>query len=458
MRLSLNDTVSKYYDKIDNGVIELKGGFMGICAEIDRYFKLAFGIDLSGSVSFIPSVSLQEIFPNLSSMSCAQFEQLRILYCEIRNINAHLFLCRPIHISSDLVDYFTNIAKPDYSVAQNNELTMYGMLYVLTFMSHKYQLWPFLSECFKSKYFSDFTRKETSQFQTRTQHALQEFCGLGKPIFPNGNISKIDIQYFNDTCKRYMTKIFFSLEKSILGWSLSSTKMPQFGYLLNNNPPFSEDKTVTGDLVRLRNYWFHGKAVFDRVNDYRERFVFSLEYIVSVFIKLKRVLQGSEKYTHTVQLIEQFGEKLVHFYLLRIVEVSYKLLDNRLLTEDKVDSRILDINRAVLRFEEAQPEYFEAAIRLIDNNDISFNVGASKFLDFIPRTTKSQLLQIIKVKSKRCISIGQYQSAQNEVCLAVVDLENEYLNSINGYSLREMQGTSETYYSPRICVKNIELE
>ena len=46
-----------------------------------------------------------------------------------------------------------------------------------------------------------------------------------------------------------MHLIIFALEKSILGWSFSSTKMPSFSYLLNKNSPFSTESEVKAVLA-----------------------------------------------------------------------------------------------------------------------------------------------------------------------------------------------------------------
>lgn len=458
LRFSLEDPVSKCYDKIDKNTIQLKSGFIGLCAEVDRYFKLSFNIDLNKPVANYHTIDFVTIFPNLSGISNPLLEELRILYCEIRNINAHLFLNKPIYASSNLIACFSGIAKPQFDIVKHNELTMYGMLFFVTFLCQKYQLWPFLSECLKSCYFIDFTKKETSKMQTETQHFLQQFCGCGKPIHTNEKYDKFYLQYINDTCKRYMTKIIFALEKSILGWSFSSTKMPSFSYLLNKNSPFSTESEVKAELIRLRNCWFHGSNIFDKIFDETGTFSFSLEYIVSVFIKLKRIIQGDNNYDYVSQLIEQFGEKLINFYVLRIIEVSYKLLDKRLLTEDKVDSRIVDVNHAVSNFENAPDNYFEMAFALIDNERITYRVSAPKFLDFFPRTTETDLLTILKIKSDNNISIGEFRSNHQEVCIALVDLNSEYLNLINGYSPHELPFQKEVFYSSKICLRTVYIQ
>ena len=458
-RFFLTDPVSKCYDRIDKNTIELKSGFLGLCADIDRYFKFAFDIDLNIPVACYHSDAFLDIFPNLSNMTHSQLEQLRNLYCEIRNINAHLYLSKPIYISTEMVDYLSNIAKPQFDISSDGELTMFGMTYVLMFICQKYQTWTFLSECFKSKFFIDIPQKNLDKTLHEYSHYFHTFCGKGKPILcyenVEANISNGELVFFNDTCKRYMTKIFFDLEKSILGWLFSSQGASSFSYLLKQNQPFATETEITNDLIRLRNCWFHGWALYDKITDERGTFTFSLDYIVSIFNKLKTILPKNAKYSHTIKLIEQFGERLIHFYVLRIVEVSYKLLDSRLLTEDKLDERIMNVNFSVERMEQAPPQYFDKAIALMQKDEVSYDVHACRFLDSLPRTTKAQTLQIIKIASTDYITIGDYQSNKKEVCIALIDLDSEYLNKINGISPFELQGQDETYYSSGICVKNV---
>ena len=98
------------------------------------------------------------------------------------------------------------------------------------------------------------------------------------------------------------------------------------------------------------------------------------------------------------------------------------------------------------------------AVELINKDEISYPIGASKFLDFIPRTTKTKLLQILKIKSNDYISIGKYQTNHNEVCLALIDLEDECLNFVNGISPFDLRGKTENFYSSKICIKTINLD
>lgn len=119
--------------------------------------------------------------------------------------------------------------------------------------------------------------------------------------------------------------------------------------------------------------------------------------------------------------------------------------------------RIEGINNAVSRLEGVQENYFEMATELVGKNKILYKVSASKFLDFIPRTTETQVLKILKIKSNDCISIGKYKSSQNEICLALVDLEKEFQNKICGHYLSELEGELVNNFSWKISVSEVHL-
>mgnify|MGYP003314955748 CR=1 FL=1 len=64
---------------------------MGLCADIDRYFLLSFQIKMNEKVDEDKFAKIYEIFPNLSGLTCEQFNRVLILFSNIRAVNAHLF-------------------------------------------------------------------------------------------------------------------------------------------------------------------------------------------------------------------------------------------------------------------------------------------------------------------------------------------------------------------------------
>ena len=70
-------------------------------------------------------------------------------------------------------------------------------------------------------------------------------------------------------------------------------------------------------------------TLFDEITENNQPTIFSFEYFMDTIIQLKKLLTGYVEYEYVLQLITELGEKLVHFYLLRMVEESYKILDKR---------------------------------------------------------------------------------------------------------------------------------
>ena len=454
-RLNFLHTLANDYDKIDETVIELKSGVIGLCADIERFFQCNLGVSLIEKTPIAIHDKFIKIFPNFANITSLQLEQLQDVFCKIRTVNCSLYLSRSINIPNELQEYFNTFPTPQYDITINGELTVYGMIYVLAFLSQKYQISAFIVTYCQTKYFFNFSKRETSETQNALLRSLCKLCGKGKSNFTfKEPFDKTDVQTFNDSYKSYVTKIFLGIEKCILKWSLSSKKNISFNYLLSCNEPFSKNHLLASALIKLRNYWFRGITLFDEITENDKTVVFSLEYFISTIIKLKRFLSNYEDYAYVLQLITQLGEKLVHFFLIRMVEESYKILDKRLLTEDKVQSKIETLNKLVLRFKSVHPTYFEKIIQLIDKEEISYFVNASRFPDLYPREMQSNHLKIIHIKSDAPIQIGEFTSNYKELSFVLVDVDDEYINAINGVSPFKMHLETEEYYSSKIGVYN----
>lgn len=459
-KFGLADLTTKYYDKVDENVVELKSAFIGLCSEADRYFKTTLGINLSEEITEFMSEKFIKIFPCLASITLEQFEQLRCVFDQIRDVNAHLFLNKPIFIPRELSDYLQSVATPKYPISIYGELTMYGMIYVLNFICHRYQTWPFACNVITSKYFSNVpTKKHNQEALLDMWGHLKTFCASGKPILAStDDMDKSEVLSINDACKKHLTNIFFGLEKGIWGSKTSSPKEPPFSYLIRNNKPFADNKNLSKKLVRLRNAWFHGSAIFDEVHDKNGAFTYSLEYIFHTLLKLKRVLTEDERYAYVVDLISEFGKVMVDFYVLRIIEISYKLFDKSLLTEDKIDSRIDGVTAMVTRLEKVDPKFFEMAMELNGEDILKFSMQPSRFLDGVFRKTVVKKVKILKVRSNSELTIGDFRSNRKEVAFALVNLDNKYLNKINGIFPKKLQRQKEKNYSPKICIYNVNLD
>ena len=100
MAFKLIDKTTWAYDKVDDLVIDLKGNFLNLCADIDRYFYMVFGVQLTEKTPILKDEKFNKVFPNLKDITGVQLEQLIRLFNKIRNLNAHLFLNTKITIRS----------------------------------------------------------------------------------------------------------------------------------------------------------------------------------------------------------------------------------------------------------------------------------------------------------------------------------------------------------------------
>ena len=135
-----------------------------------------------------------------------------------------------------------------------------------------------------------------------------------------------------------------------------------------------------------------------------------------------------------------------------MVELSYKVLDSRLLTEDKVESRIQKLNQAFLRFSKTDVNYLDLAGKLIDPEHMKFYVTASKFLDKMPRKTICDNLKIIKLHSTSGFEIGKYKTYQQDLYLVSIDLRERFQNTINGKYLDKFETENIIKYGSKITV------
>lgn len=455
-RISLNATLNYAYRVIDENVLGIKASVISICSEIDRYFRLRFELDISSEeVNSEMFWRITNVFPNLRGLNLSQFNQLLDVFTSIRDINAHLYLCKDISISDDLCQYLKSIVDPMYDISKDGLLTMYGQSYVLSFLSQKYNIWPFYITYYKRNYFEELALLKDDKialFQVECQHLMQQYCGIGKPINTT-SISSMEYQFLNELFKKYMTKIMFSIEKECSYTKKSTAHARSLSSYLNSAYEFDYDNEAYNLVIYLRNCWFHG-TLLDEVVKYDDiKRVFSFEFVMNSFIRIKSVLKKNEyKFCKTIGYINEFANAVLNYYILRMVELSYKVLDSRLLTEDKVESRIQGLNKAFVRFSNTDVNYLDLAGKLIDPEYMEFSVTASKFLDKMPRKTICDNLKIIRLHSASGLEIGEYKTYQQDLYLVSIDLEEQFQNTINGKYLDEFETNNIIKYGSKISV------
>ena len=128
------------------------------------------------------------------------------------------------------------------------------MIFILNLLSQKTQINAFITTYIQNKYFFSFIKKQTSEVQTSLQRYLTALCGKGKPSYERFEpFDNLETQIFNDTIKRQLIKIFFGIERCILKWCLASKTQPPFHGLLFQNQPFSTNKNLSHNIIKLRN-------------------------------------------------------------------------------------------------------------------------------------------------------------------------------------------------------------
>ena len=448
----ITDELQKVYYNADERTRNIKSAFVGLCSDIDRFFRLRFDIDIHTSVSDAVLEKVLEVFPSLSGLTIDLFKKILSTFYALRNVNSHLFLNHCILLNKELEDFLTSKAQPMYAITKKHRLTLYGSFYFLTFLSQKYQLWTFITSCFQKDFFDDISVEDLSPFQIRIQHHHQLFCGNGKPILAEKIENKKDSLFLNDTCKRNMTKIFFDLEKALNTKKTPRKKADYFSKDLKRKKSIFQSDNLINDIIDLRNCWFHGSFLFDTVttNDQRT-FEFNLSFIIRILNNLSCCICTNSQFKKLRSDINSFGSSLLDFYVLKLVEVSYKIIDNRLLNAEKFPSRINDLSRAFQCFAQNSPSFYEE-ISTILNKKKRWELSPFKFTDKIPRRICSYPLRIIQLYSRTGFDIGDYHTDQSTLSIALVDLDKQYQNQINGKYLSDFKYISQSFYSENICV------
>lgn len=454
IKYNITDKMYDAYSKINECTESTKSAFMGLCTEIDRFFRICYSIDLNEEPKDEEIGIIKQSFPILTDVTFNQYKQIKKTFSIIRNVNAHLYLNIPIHLDNDLESYFTSKANPLYTVSIDGDITIYGAFYFLTFLSNKTTIWPFICDCFKIKYFNiNKTNQDYGKITSDIEHYHQSFCSESKPIYNFSSLqglNKSDYQYINNVFKSGLTNIFFSLEKCILKWSTSKPNVPSMTSLLIDHRIFTgEDKLLT-DLIKIRNCWFHGYMIFDVYTYDDKESLFSIDFALNTILELKHALIWGT-FLPVKQRIEYLGQMLLNYFILRPVELSYKILDNRVCTEEKFDNRIkntIDSFNNIKTFDSSLYDLLER----VSNKKIIYYIRPSKFTDLLPRSTYGNPIIIHYFHSSTGFQIGTYHTNLVDLYVVEVDLEEQYYNKINGHFLKEYTPVKEETFSKIIKI------
>ena len=303
--------------------------------------------------------------------------------------------------------------------------------YILSFISQKYQTWPFITAYF-NRSFIGYKGDELSKKQVEINHHFQTFSGTASPIYSESHpIPKAELIYLNDLIKRTLTKIFFKLECLFsIGKKTREDDNRSFKQILEyGKSGFSNN--LINRLIAIRNFWFHGTMIYDKiVDDYIREF--NLKTISEVLFELIEESKADiARYKYIINEIRNMGSQLYDFCGLRLVELSYKLLDYSLFEEEKIEKRITNSIKAFNRIIRTN-EYglLEIAYNL-NPKPHKYTVAAAKFIDKFPRSIKTSSLKIYKINSKSGLKINDFFTTQNDVYICLLVDESSTTNYKN---------------------------
>ena len=460
-KIALEDALHAAYEFVGPNVLSIKSSVINLYSDIDGYFTKKLGIKIGKEINEEQFQKVKLVFPRLSEMTLRQFNSLTKTFEEVRHVNAHLFISRKIKLDSGVEDYLNSIYIPLFIVTKEHCLTVYGQAYIAMFLCQKYNIWGFATSFFR-KWFAEFdgySGNELSSYQVNFQHLYQEYCGIGKPILSECPLPRKDLNYMNQLFKSNMAEFVLSIEETIYPskktheYSISFKKMMEKAFI------YDKDSEAISRLALIRNCWLHGVNLYDKIIYKNQEINFDYKFMFESLTLIKEWMMWSTiDFTRSIGILTNFGNACFCFYALRLVEVTYKLLDERLLTEEKVDSRITNANTAYQYIEESPTDFLELAEKLIEPDEIKFNVKAAKFTDWRPRVTKSGKLNIVKLHSDNGFEIGPFHTSQTDLTLALVDLEEDYQNKVNGNYVRDYFKNEGKKIGNRIIIDEINLK
>ena len=439
--LTLTRTVEKCYRSITVPLINVKSAFISVCADIDRYLRLSILMDVNDALDEKAISKLKKLYPRLQGLNFDQWNRLIKVFLAIRNENAHLYQNKPIFIDEDILSYLRSLVKPEMNaISKGNELTVYGCYYVLAFLCQKFQFAPFASSLLKGYNFNDMSTKQFRSFLRDSQRNLQQYCGVGKPIGGNSNLKMMDLVYINNALKKELTSVFLGLEAEVTNQNYSNLFAPSFRTVLSNILVISKNIDLFNRLIELRNIWFHGHYLGDEVilGDGR-KVTFDFYKTMDTLSLLRDALIDYEQYDAVTVQIETFGMALLDLKALKLVEMSYKLLDSRLCNAEHLEDRINRLERAYASIEFTEDRFFKAVSSLLGIGPIDWNVHGSRFSggDCLHRNTLTDELKVILLYSKTGFDIGSFHSDVHTLPLVDVSLLDEYALPINGKKLKD---------------------
>ncbi len=460
-KISLEDALHVAYKVINSEILGIKSAVINLYAEIDGDFSRRFGIEVNSAINDDQFKKVKLTFPKLCGLTLNQFNSLLNIFTEVRNINAHLYLSRKVELDSDIEDYLNLVYSPEYSVTKEHCLTIYGQAYIAMFLCQKNMIWGFATSFFKKWFieFEGFGGDDISSHQIKFQHTYQIFCGQGKPIFNESQLPKKDLIYMNQLFRKDMTEFVLSLEEMIYPGKKSREYCKSFKNMIQEAFYYEEYDEAIDRIIIIRNCWLHGTYLYDLIEYKGQTVCFDYKFLFESLIIIKKwMIKAKTDFTYFGEILTKFGNACLCFYALRLIEVSYKLIDNRLLTNEKVEHRVCNSINAYQSILSAPRDFLEYAENLIEPDELRFKIKAAKCTgEKKQRSTKCDKLKIVKLHSENGFQIGDFYTNQTDLVLALVDLKDEYQNKINGIYVRDFFKVPTQMISNRIIVDEMNV-
>lgn len=458
-KISLASTLESAYESGKDYLKEVKSAMLGLCSDIERYFRIACYTSLNSEIDMESYKSMVNLLPRFKALTREQLNRFILLFINIRSVNAHLYLAKPVFLDEDLKQFIEENCNPTYPIEIEKRLTLYGSVLVLALLAKKFMIWPFCITFFKDKFFEEITGSGRVKvaFQMEQLEKLQSFCGKGGQLNQKARpIHNIDFIYINNLIKRRLTVIFFDLEKIFSKDNSCGYKTLSLITLLKKNSLFNDE--LISKIKLLRNCWTHGYFIGDILKNDGEDFEFTLEFIIETLKELVDVAKENPKdFALIIQDTAAFAQSMYDHYFLRMIEVSYKVLDVRLLIENKLEDRLNVLKRTLEKVLMANTNIFALLVPLFGDNGMNWFLTASKFSDICMRSFTCKNLKIVKIHSESGFVIGKFKTEMKDIVVAIPFLEKEYRNLINGIDIWNINGTTNQEISKYITLMDIEL-
>lgn len=440
-------TVKQAYSQADNATIRLKSSMIGLCSETDRIFRTFFDIDIFNKISESDFAKIKNLFPNFNLLNLEQFNRLLFTFISIRDLNAHLFFNKPIFIDEDIIEFIKKIINPQYSLNFGKEATIYGMLCVCLLFCNKNQLWSLNVDIIRPNIIKNINGENIAYCQKEFQLIHNSLTGNMNPLKPKNYyfLDSLDYTHFIENIKKQLTKLIFDLEKASNQSRSMSSKPPRTKELLLNFDCMKTNDSLLGEIVELRNIWLHGYRLFDKVKTADKEYVFDLDYLFKVLKNIKSTF-NSKKYSPILEDIDNCGNFMIDFFALRLVELTYKIIDNRIFKSEKGLERIIKSVDAYSRMMRPEASYYKSAFELLDKEKI-WAVNKNKFEDFKFRGFQGNKLTIYEFTFKNGVSINNEHYDVSEMVLVETDLPLNVQIKINGKYLEEYKTKKPNHYS-----------